>query len=130
MDHKCINYLQIVKSDAAHFKLTLAYDPYPYKDERSRHQNLRQAALTSNGSICTQLPLAFTLMTVGQMQILTTERFGNLFVNTLIGKGGHQNMKIQFDSTYQQRIQQEDSLNIDSWFKQVFETYIIAFNKR
>lgn len=120
MDYKCVNYSQLVECNPEHFRLIVVYDPCPFEHERSRHQNLRREVLTSSGLVYTQLPLAFTLMTVGQMQILTTSRFGDLFVNTSV-KGGHQSMKIQLGNTYLEHIQQEDSLNIISWLKQVFE---------
>lgn len=126
MNYKLLNHLQVVKNNPGKYKLFLVYDSDSF-DERSpegrampsHNHKLKRNSLISSGLVYTQLPLGITLMVVGQMQIVMTEGFGDLRVNTSMGKGGHQSMKIQLGATSLERIQQLDRENMDRWFRQV-----------
>lgn len=126
MNYKLLNHLQFVKENPEKIRLFLVYDSDSFDERslegramRSHSCKLKRDTLISSGSVYTQLPLGITLMVIGQMQIVVTEGFGDLRVNTSKGKGGHQSMKIQLGATSKSHIQPLERENMERWFMQV-----------
>ncbi|NJM99184.1 MAG: hypothetical protein HC800_20430 [Phormidesmis sp. RL_2_1] len=96
-EYRYVNYPQLVKDRPENFGLILFYDPKTATDIAEkpvgRFDETLEKSPAFDDVIWMRLPGTFGLMTASQLQILITEGFGTLSVNTSIERNKLQKCK-------------------------------------
>lgn len=117
LNYSHLNYRQTFKDCRQHFKLVLIYTPRPVEEITEQVEEGISTSLNSSNSLLLQLPLAFALMSAGQIEILLTEGFGELSTETFSGRKETQGIQIQMGTSYREYIQPEELTRIRNWCK-------------
>ncbi len=115
LNYSHLNYPQTFKDCRQHFELVLIYTPRPVEKITGQVEEGISTALNSSNSLLLRLPLAFALMSAGQIEILLTEGFGELSTETFSGRKETQGIQIQMGTSYREYIQPEELTRIRNW---------------
>lgn len=120
--YKYINWPKLVKDYPGHFETLLLYDPQPTASTPVRIDAILKNA-QSTDMIGMKLPFGCTLTTAAQLQVLLTEYYGSLHVETWIDRG-RRKIQVQTGSSYLTQIQPWEIETACYWSNQVFHDLI------
>ena len=121
--YKLINFVQWAKDHPYSFRLVLMY--VPCSRARAKFQGDSSTGPPPNlpDSISVVLPHAFVLMVLSQLQILITEKFGELVIETSLKTGKCPRIQVNAGTSYVDHVRIQALERIIQWCRQVYTAH-------
>jgi hypothetical protein len=117
--HRYVNYAQLGKDYAQQFELVLFYYPQGIRQAPLSREYPPKGLIAPVNAIGVSLPTAFSLIVINELQILITEKFGTLALETSMLKSGKALIQIHGGTSYREYIQSHELDKMHHWCEQV-----------